>query len=208
MTGSDFKDERRTAGLRTRRQTADFFGVSEQTIYRWETGGTAVPAYAPMLLESRVAGRFMESTISSIRRASAEGIPGLIRAAYRGMRLRQNLTQQDVERRAHISRSWVVHFEAHDLAPSSQFFASALEALRLDTAELLAGVPVLGDSLAKLDDGSCRQLLAILLASGFVNAPANFVEQRPKRRTVDPVVAGQRGLFDPIAATTDEQVEL
>ena len=162
--------------MRTRRQAADFFGVTETTIWRWETGKSGPPSWAGLVLKLQDRLREQEETQAKVRRASAAGLDEFVRAAFRVVREQHHLTQDDVATRANVSRSWVAHFERHNEVPSVFLFSAALRALGLNTGDILAGVPVIGNVLSELEAEDARTLLALLLDSGLIGISA----QRPK----------------------------
>lgn len=171
-TADEFRDFRRDVGLRTRRQAAAFFGVAEHTIYRWEAGRSTIPDHATRMLKLRADLRKSESALARLRRSSSKGIEALIRSAVRSMREEQGLTQDRLARRAHVSRSWLAHFEQHRMVPTTEPFAAVLTALNFDASEILSDIPGMGKTLRALSSDSYRLLLALLVASHYVNLPS------------------------------------
>ncbi len=170
-SGQSFQSLRRGAGFRTRRKAAEFLGVTENTVYRWESGRTEIPDYAPRLLSLQATLRALENSISATRAASAAGIDQLIRAAFREARRRRGLSQAAIANRAHVSRSWVTHFETHGDVPTDDSLGSALTALELDADSTLSAVPHIGKVLGRIDGHASRELLALLISANLINEP-------------------------------------
>jgi transcriptional regulator with XRE-family HTH domain len=156
--------------------------VTENTVYRWESGRTEIPEYAPKLLTLQANLRALEASMAATRAASAEGIDQLIRSAFRETRRSRGLTQAALALRAHVSRSWVTHFETHGDVPTDDSLASALAALNIDADSTLSGVPHIGKVLAQIDGQASRVLLALLVASNLINEPGIDTVPSTKRR--------------------------
>lgn len=56
MLATEFKDWRKRFGIKTRKDAAMHFGVSELTIKSWETGSRPVPKYAIRIIRLTMEG--------------------------------------------------------------------------------------------------------------------------------------------------------
>jgi len=178
---SDFRALRIKAGFRSRRRAADFFGVAENTIYRWESGRSSPPQYALTLLRLQSEMQELQTLVKEKDQAYGRALDQLIRQAFRMIREELGISQEELAVRANVSRSWVAHFEHQRLIPTPEAFSLALKALELNPSLLLKKIPRFGRVLSELDPEAARILLLVLIASGLIQ-PSAPMPTRKRRR--------------------------
>jgi transcriptional regulator with XRE-family HTH domain len=181
----DLVGARRALGLQTRRQAADFFGVKENTVYRWETGRTKVPDYVSrtlQLLKQFETNRQLSNRLMVFADAGADG---LIRLAFRNFRLGKGWSASDLAAAANVSRSWIVHFEMHSSHPSTELLSAALKALAT-AGEGVRGIHAVEELIEPLDETSAKILLALVLREVETRSKMVIAEARTWLGAVPP----------------------
>lgn len=173
---------RRQAGLRTQRETAGFFGVTENTVYRWESGKVAVPKHIVRLLETQVQLQQLLAEAAATKRAARHGASQLVRQAMRAARIQAGRTQESLAKAANTSRSGIAHLERGRGEPSGQVLGAVLRALNPDTQGELERVPDIGPSLYELDLDGLRALVVLLLTHRL-NIDSGTQNRQPIRRS-------------------------